>query len=145
MFGLLLDGGISINVLSELIIQQLVLLQTDRQTDTAEVSERWQSATDTLMIRYSVLYCTVLSTVLRVVVTGCADPPLPRHATMRRDHNDVTVWCNNTSQSDHQQQQQPAPHQFQWKLTCDGSQWIGTQYNCSTGAAPHSRTTSLFV
>jgi len=56
---------------------------------------------------------------LCAVVTGCADPPIPRHAAMRRDGDDVIIWCNNTSQ------------QTQWKLRCDGSRWLGTQYNCS--------------
>jgi len=59
-------------------------------------------------------------------VTGCADPSLPRHAVMRRDNDDVIIWCNNTSHS-HQQPQQ-------WQLMCDGSRWIGTMYNCSTTA-----------
>ena len=71
---------------------------------------------------------------LCAVVTGCADPPVPRHAIMRRDDNDVVISCNNTSQNGDQQL-------LQWRLTCRGSRWLGTRYNCSTAPGTSSSTT----
>lgn len=54
---------------------------------------------------------------LRYEVVGCAEPHVPKDATVRRQEDKVTVSCNHSAET--------------WYLYCSGSTWIGPQRNCS--------------
>jgi len=53
------------------------------------------------------------------LVTGCANPRLPRLTWMSRRQDTLTVFCNQTSE--------------RWHLVCKGNTWVGSYGNCTRG------------